>query len=289
MARFKSAEIVAMSDGRQYHIDLAPDEVAPYCLFCGDPARAERIARSFDAVRVERRNREYVSFTGTYRGAPLTVMSTGIGCDNTEIAVIEYCQLIEGPTFLRIGSCGALRPEVRLGELIVSTGAVKLENTTSFFVVDGYPAVADREVTLAVIEACEAEKLTPYHVGLTASASGFYGAQGRKVPGFPVRYPDLPAELERMNVVNFEMETSALFILSNLRGVRAGCVCAAYANRHHNVFIDTETKERAEAGCIRAGLGAVEVLRRMDAARAAAGGVRHWRPSLGLGLAQGGQ
>jgi uridine phosphorylase len=281
MATFQSAEIVKTEEGRQYHIGLAPGEVAPFCLLCGDPARAERVAKRFDAVRFERRNREYVTFTGTYGGAPLTVMATGIGCDNTEIAVIEYCQCIEEPTFIRIGSSGALRPAIGLGDLIITSAAVRLESTTTYFVVEGYPAAAHHEVTLALIEACAGLRV-PFHVGLTACAPGFYGAQARKVPGFPVRYPDLPADLERMNVANFEMETSTLFILSTLRGVRAGAVCAAYANRHHNRFIDTETKDRAEAACIEAGLAAVTVLRRMDAARAAAAGAALWRPSLGL-------
>ena len=134
---------------------------------------------------------------------------------------------------------------------------------------------------MALIESCEAARF-PYHVGITACAPGFYGVQGRKVPGFPPRFPDLPAELERMNVSNFEMETSALFTLAALRGVRAGAVCAAYANRHSNVFIDTATKDQAELRCIEAALRAVEVLRRMDAARDAVGAVR-WRPSLGFG------
>jgi len=285
MATFESAEIVRTAEGRQYHLGLGPEDVAPFCLLCGDPARAEKVSKRFDAVRFTGQTREYVTFTGTYRGVPLTVLSTGIGPDNTEIAVIEYCQLVAEPTFLRIGSCGALRPAIELGDLVVSTGAVRLENTTSFFVVDGYPAVAHHGVTLALIEACEGRGL-PYHLGLTACAPGFYGAQARKVPGFPVRFPDLPEQLERMNVANFEMETSALFVLSALRGVRAGCVCAVYANRHKNVFIDTGTKDRAEASCIEAGLGAILVLSRMDAARDAAK-APHWRPSLGLGPGPG--
>jgi uridine phosphorylase len=279
MATFESAEIVRTAEGRQYHIGLAPDEVAPFCMLVGDPARATRVSKLFDSVRCERRSREYVAYTGLYHRIPVTVLATGIGCDNTEIAVVEYCQLTPHPTFVRCGSSGALQPEIALGDLIVSTGAVKLENTTSFFVVDGYPAVAHHEVTLALIEAA-AREAAPFHVGLTASASGFYGAQGRKVPGFPVRFPDLPQQLEQMRVQNFEMETSALFVLSNLRGVRAGAVCAAYANRHANVFIDTETKDRAEGRCIAVGLRAIEVLAAMDRAR---GADACWRPSHGLG------
>ena len=278
MEKYESAEIVKTEEGRQYHIGLKPDEVARFCLLCGDPARSEKISWVFDEVVLERRNREFVSFTGTYGGIPVTVLSTGIGCDNVEIVLVEYCQLVEDPTFIRIGSCGALRPEIHLGDLIISTGAVKLENTSNFFVTEGYPAVAHHEVVLALIEATS-ERTLGYHVGLTASASGFYGAQGRKIPGFPIRYPNLPEELEKMRVMNFEMESSALFCLANLRGVRAGTVCAAYANRHHNQFIDSETKAQAELECIKAGLRAVEILHGMDRAR---GNAKYWYTSLGL-------
>ncbi|GIW71844.1 MAG: uridine phosphorylase [Planctomycetota bacterium] len=279
---FESAELVRDETGRQYHIGLAPGEVAPVVLLVGDPARAERVSTYFEQVQLERRNREYVTYTGLYRGGPLTVMATGMGCDNTEIAVIELCQLVERPTLIRVGSSGGLSPELELGDLVISTGAVKLENTTAFFVPEGYPALAHHEVVLALAEA--AARSGHRHVlGLTASASGFYGAQARKVPGFPVRYPELPEELARIGVKNFEMETSALFCLASLRGVRAGAVCAVYASRPRNAFIDSGAKQRAEAACIEVGLGAVEVLRAMDRAR---GGAAHWLPSHGLGAGQ---
>jgi uridine phosphorylase len=279
MPTYESAEIVKTAEGRQYHIGLAPDEVEPFCMLVGDPARATRVSKLFDSVRCERRSREFVAYTGSYRGIPLTVLATGIGCDNTEIAVIEYCQLVERPTFIRCGSSGALQPEIALGDLIISSGAVKLENTTSYFVPEGFPAVAHHEVLLALVEACAASG-APHHVGLTACASGFYGAQARKVPGFTPRFPELPQQMASMGVLNFEMETSALFVLSSLRGVRSGAVCAAYANRHVNRFIDADEKDRAEGRCITAGLGAIEVLHAMDRAR---GGEPRWRPSHGLG------
>lgn len=280
MTTFESAEIVRTPEGRQYHIGLASSEVAPTCVLVGDPARAGKVAARFDAgsIRYHRTSREYVAYTGAYQGIPLTVLATGIGNDNTEIAIVEYCQLVERPTFIRCGSSGALQPPIALGDLVISTGAVRLDNTTSYFVVEGYPALAHHEVTLALIEACEAEGVR-YHMGITASAPGFYGAQARQVPGFPVRFPDLPQQLERMNVANFEMETSALFVLASLRGVRAGAVCAVYANRHENRFIDTDSKDRAEARCIGAGLRAVVTLAAMDRAR---GEAARWRPSHGL-------
>lgn len=279
--QFHSAEIVKDEGGRQYHIGLAPGEVAPFVLLVGDPARAEHIASLFDSVSVERRNREYVTFTGLYHGEPLSVMATGMGCDNTEIAVIELCQCVDDPTFIRVGSSGALQPELNLGDLVISTGAVKLENTTSFFVSEGYPAVAHHEVVLALAQAA-ADQGVAHTLGLTGCASGFYGAQARNVPGFPVRFPELPDQLARMGVANLEMETSALFCLSTLRKVRAGAVCAIFASRPRNAFISGEQKPVAEAGCIGVGLRAVEILRAMDRAR---GDDERWLPTHGLDAA----
>ncbi len=274
---FESAEIVRTAAGRQYHIGLAPEDVADTIVLVGDPARADKVAAHFDSVEVRRQEREYVTRTGTYRGRPLTVMATGIGCDNTEIAVVELCQLVERPTFLRIGSCGGLQPEMELGDLVISSGAVRLENTTSWFVPETYPAVASYEVMLALIRSC-AEASAPHHVGLTASGSGFYGAQGRKVPGFTPRFPELPDELRRIGVLNFEMETSCLLVLAGLAKARAGAVCAVYAHRPSNRFVDTDAKTAAEARAIVRGLRAIELLWEMDAQR---GQARYWHPGLG--------
>ena len=92
---YESAERIQDSEGRQYHIGLAPGEVEQRILTCGDPARAKRISERFDTVRISRIQREFTTFTGTFEGVPVTVMATGIGCDNTEIAVIELCQIVE--------------------------------------------------------------------------------------------------------------------------------------------------------------------------------------------------
>lgn len=279
MASFESAEIVKTAEGRQYHVGVAPGEIAPYILLVGDPARAKKVAQRFSKVELERSSREYVTITGTYQGERLTVTATGIGTDNTEIAVIELTQCVESPTFIRVGSCGALAPEIRLGDLVISTGGLKLETTSAAFVPEGYPSVAHHEVVLALLEGAAKTGAT-HHLGITATACGFYGAQGRTVPGFPPRDPELPAKLAAINVKNLEMEASLLFTLANLRGLRAGAVCAVYADRGANKFVDTDLKDRAEARAIECGLAAVEVLRKMDRAR---GKDARWRPSHGLG------
>ena len=128
---------------RQYHIGLGPGELAEYILLPGDPDRTARIAARFDDVELDRHNREFASVTGTFRGQRVSVVSTGIGTDNVEIVIAEILAITDRPTFVRVGSCGALQPEIALGDVIITTGAVRLESTTSYFVHDGYPAVAD--------------------------------------------------------------------------------------------------------------------------------------------------
>lgn len=263
---------------RQYHIALCPGELAECVLLCGDPERAGRVAGLFDEVRLERRHREYLTYTGKWRGLELSVMSTGIGADNTEIAVIEISQICRHPTFIRIGSSGALQRQARLGDLIISKGAVRLEATSTFFVHEGYPAVADFEVVLALI-AGAARTGRRYQVGLTATAPGFYGAQCREVEGFPLRKPCLINELTAQGVLNYEMEASALLTLASLRGLRAGAVCAVYAHRPSGRFIADKDIPAAELGCIEAGMEAALVLARMDAVKKAAGAAR-WTPEL---------
>jgi len=270
---------VALPAGeRQYHIGLGPGELAEYILLPGDPDRTARIATRLDSIELERRNREFATVTGSYRGQRVSVVSTGIGTDNVEIVVAEILAITERPTFVRVGSCGALQPEIGLGELIITTGAVRLEATTSFFVHDGYPAVADYEAVAALVEAA-ARLGHRAHVGITATAPGFFGAQGRPIPQLPIRYPDLAEEMARQRVLNFEMEASALLVLAGLAGSRAGVVCAVYAQRSTGDFVAGEAKEQAEVACVETGLEGLLILAEMDRQRQDAAADR-WRPSL---------
>jgi uridine phosphorylase len=263
---------------RQYHIDLGPGELAEYILLPGDPDRTNRIAAHFESIEIERRHREFASVTGTYGGRRVSIVSTGIGTDNVEIALAEILALTVRPTLVRVGSCGVLRDDIALGDLVISTGAVRLESTTSYFVHDGYPAVADYAVVAALVEAAARLGHTA-HVGLTATAPGFYGAQGRPIPQLPIRYPDLAEEMARQRVINFEMEASALLVLAGLAGCRAGVVCTAYAQRNTGAFVQGDQKERAEAACIETGLAALGILAEMEEQTRAAGAA-YWRPSL---------
>jgi uridine phosphorylase len=265
---------------RQYHIGLGPGELAEYILLPGDPDRTAKISRLLDDIELEHRHREFASVTGTYRGQRVSIVSTGIGTDNVEIVVAEILAITERPTFIRVGSCGALQPEMAMGDLAITTGAVRLETTTNWFVHDGYPAVAHYEAVIALIEA--AERLGKhYHVGLTATAPGFYGAQGRPIPQLPIRYPDLAEDMARQRVMNFEMEASALLVLAGLARCRAGVVCAVYAQRTTGDFPTGAVQEAAEAACVETGLDSLLILADMDR-RTKAAATERWRPSLGI-------
>jgi uridine phosphorylase len=263
---------------RQYHIGLGPGELGEYILLPGDQDRTAKVAERFETIERQHRHREFASATGIYKGRRVSCVSTGIGTDNVEIVIAEILAITEHPTFIRIGSCGVLRDDIALGDLVISTGAVRLEATTKYFVHEGYPAVADYAAVAALVEAANTLGHRA-HLGVTATAPGFYGAQGRPIPQLPIRFPDLADEMTRQGVVNFEMEASAVFVLAGLAKCRAGVVCTAYAQRVSGLFVQGAQKDRAEAACIETGLEALRLLAEMDDATRAAGAV-HWRPSL---------
>lgn len=251
----QQADIVSDAEGRQYHVALAPGELAENIILVGETARAERAAKLLDSVDLSQKHREYYTFTGTYNGMPVSIMSTGMGAGATEIAMIEILQLTKSPTIIRVGSCGSLQPQINIGDLVISTGSVRLENATASYVCNNYPAIAHYDVVQGLIKSAIKQSVS-HHVGLTATAPGFYAAQGRKVPYMPIQQPKLPEELAKMNVFNLEMEASVIFTLAMIKNARAGAVCATYANRTINKFIDVQTKDKAERNALLTGLGA---------------------------------
>ncbi|MFY0535294.1 nucleoside phosphorylase [Nannocystis pusilla] len=232
---YESATNVRDAEGRQYHIALKPGEVARHVILVGDPERAPG-RRQFRKVELERSNREYVTITGVHQGLRVSVMGTGMGAASTEIAIVELCQCVERPVMIRCGSTGALQPGMGLGDLVISQAALRLENTTRFYVEDSYPAVADPQAVMALAAAADAIGQR-WHVGVTATSPSFYAGQGRSIMGFPPREPDIVERLARQGVKNLEMETACLLTLATLRGFSAGAVCAVYATRADDVFI----------------------------------------------------
>jgi uridine phosphorylase len=268
---------MASPSGRQYHTGAAPGDVAPYLLLVGDPERAKLAADQLTNLRFVHAHRDYHIYTGEHQGLPLSVMCVGMGAGCMEIAVVELCQIIERPTMIRAGSAGALAPEIALGDLVITQGALRMESASLAYVEPGFPAFAHAEAQLALVRAAD-EMQVRYHVGVTATAPGFFGAQGRALPGFPPRDEALLTRLVRQGVKNLEMETSCLLTLAALRGFRAGSVCASFGNRHDDTVLDEATKARAEANVVGVGLTALHHLAHMERS---AGARAHWHHGLG--------
>jgi len=251
--------------GRYYHINCGPGDLAPYIFTCGDPARAGKIARRFEAVAVRRRNREFVIYTGTYKNIPVSVLATGIGAAASAIAVVEAAQCVSPATFIRLGSTGALQPEINLGDLVITGQARREEDTTRHYAPADLEVRAHPQVLAALEEAARALG-APYHVGTTCTTADFYAGQGRVAPGFPTLEPDKVARLSREGVLNLEMEMSVYLTLAAVSDLklRAGGACAVFANRIHGTFAGPRLRARAERRLIEVGLWAVEILAEKD-------------------------
>ncbi len=258
--RLVSAAAPQTEEGLQYHIWCKPGDVAPYVLLPGDPDRVPRISKYWDEKREVARHREYVTHTGKYKGAPISATSTGIGCPAAAIAIEELLR-VGAHTFIRVGTTGAIQPEIKVGDLVISTAAVRLDGASKQYVRPEYPAVAHYEVVMALIEAAETLGVR-YHVGITASTDSFYTGQAR--PGYKGYMQswmkDLIPDLRAARVLNFEMEASIIFTLSNIYGARAGAVCAVLANRITDEFIMDAGVENA----IRVANEAVRILYEWD-------------------------
>ena len=205
----------------QYHIDLKPGDVGEYVLLPGDPARVELFARFVEEPCRMAYKREYQTYTGYYRGIKISCTSTGIGCPSTAIAVEELAN-IGARTFIRIGGCAGLQPDIRPRHLMIATGAMRNEGTTSFYVPMALPAVPDFFVTQALIQAAEdlSRRLDfIYHVGIIGSDDAFYGET-----------PEFIARMNSLGLKCIEMESAALFIVCHVRGLRGASICSVSAN-----------------------------------------------------------
>lgn len=272
--RFVSAARPETARRLQYHLRLKPSDVSRYVLLPGDPDRVVKITKYWDEAKEVARNREFVTHTGVYKGVRASACSTGIGSPAAAIAVEELAN-IGVDTFIRVGSTGSIREECKCGDLVISTGAVRLEGTSKQYVRIEYPALASYEIVAALVEAAEVLGYR-YHVGITASTDSFFCGQAR--PGFKGYWQSwidgLIPDLRAANVINFEMEAAALFTLANLFGLRAGAVCAVFTNRITDEF-DVAGEE--EAG--KTASEAVKILHEWDKAREEKG-KKYWFPAL---------
>ncbi|MDO4614249.1 MAG: uridine phosphorylase [Lachnospiraceae bacterium] len=213
---------------RQYHIQTAPGEVGEYVILPGDPKRCVQIAKYLDDPVLIADNREFVTYTGSLNGTKVSVTSTGIGGPSASIAVQELAAC-GAKTFIRIGTCGGMQTEVKSGDLVIATGAIRAEGTTREYAPLEYPAVAHPDVVNALRKASEGIGET--HVGVVQSKDSFYGQHSPEI--MPVSY-QLENRWEawiRMGCLASEMETAALFIVGSFLRVRTGCVLLTMANQ----------------------------------------------------------
>lgn len=216
-------------EGMQYHIGVKVGEVGKYVLLPGDPKRCAKIAAHFDNPVLIADNREYVTYTGTLDGVRVSVTSTGIGGPSASIALEELVKC-GADTFIRIGTCGGMDIDVKGGDVVVATGAIRMEGTSKEYAPIEYPAVPDLEVTNALVKACKRLGVE-YHTGVVQCKDAFYGQHNPEI--MPVSY-ELMQKWEawlRMGCKASEMESAALFIVGQFLKVRVGSCFLVVANQ----------------------------------------------------------
>jgi DeoD family purine-nucleoside phosphorylase len=194
----------------EFHIRANSEDISRYCFTPGDHERARKIAAQLDEARLVAETRGYLVFSGRYQGIQMTVCATGMGGPAVAIALEELAHM-GADTFIRVGSCGAVQPDLGPGDVIISTGAVRLGGTGNAYLPPHYPAVPTFDVTRALVDAAAALGI-PVHAGIGASSDAFYAPQeGRD-------------EMAKARVLSVEMESDTLFIVGQYRGWRTGAL-----------------------------------------------------------------
>ena len=221
--------------GKQYHIGVGKEDIGQYVILPGDPGRCEKIAKYFDNPVKTGQNREFTTYTGTLNGVKVSVCSTGIGGPSASIALEEL--VANGAhTSIRIGTCGGMQLDVKSGDVCVSTASIRMEGTSREYAPIEFPAVANLDVTHALIQACKNLNQS-YCVGVSQSKDAFYG-QHR-----PETLPNGDELLRKwkawlaLDCKVSEMESAALFIVGQYLHVRVG-----------SCFLVVANQERAKAG-----------------------------------------
>ncbi len=276
---YPSSELVLNKNGQVYHLGLSPENLADKVILVGDQDRVALISAYFDSIEHESHHREFICHTGMYQGKRISVLSTGIGTDNIDIVVNELDALVNidlekridlptktALTLVRIGTCGILQPEIPVHAYILSTHAFGLDNIAHFYDV----SFTDEELKInesLMNQLNLPPKIQPYtisadenlvnalrseltHEGITVTSSGFYAPQGRKLR-LPLATQNLNENLtdfrfDNRKVTNFEMESSALFVLGKNLGHACATICLGVANRPNQQFskgYESEMKE----------------------------------------------
>ena len=214
---------------KQYHIQVGKGEVGRYVILPGDPKRCAKIAKYFDNPRLVADSREFVTYTGYLDGEMVSVTSTGIGGPSASIAMEELVKC-GADTFIRVGTCGGMQLKVESGDLVIASGAIRMEGTSREYAPIEFPAVADVGIVNALAEAAEALG-KKHHVGVVQCKDSFYGQHEPEI--MPVSYELLNKweAWKRLGCLASEMESAALFVVASALGVRAGSVFLVVANQ----------------------------------------------------------
>lgn len=249
---------------RLYHIHCAMGEVGRYVILPGDPGRCSSIAAYFDDPVLVAQNREYVTYTGTLLGEKVSVCSTGIGGPSAAIAMEELVQL-GADTFLRVGTCGGIDIDVKSGDIVVATGAIRYEHTSVEYAPIEFPAVADFGIALALSEAAK-ELGYRVHTGVVQCKDSFYGQHSPEKS--PVYYELLQKweSWKRLGVKASEMESAALFVVAAALGVRCGsCFHTVWNQEREKAGLDQEMSEDTSAA-VKVGIEALKKIIKKDRA-----------------------
>ena len=261
--KIEASELIVNSDGSIYHLNLLPDDISDIVLLVGDPGRVNLVSGFFSKTEVKKQNREFITHTGTYKGRRITVLSTGIGTDNIDIVVNELDALVnidllkreirderKSLTLIRMGTSGALQEDVPVHTFLASEMACGFDGLLNFY--SDRDKVCDNEIEAAFVNhtGWNIRLASPYFTkgnnslvesfkectkGITISAPGFYGPQGR-VLRLGIIDPLINEKITTFSyggkrITNYEMECSALYGLSNMLGHNALTVCTIIANR----------------------------------------------------------
>ena len=244
------------AEDKQYHIQVGKGEVGRYVILPGDPKRCAKIAAYFDEPKLIADSREYVTYTGKLDGVPVSVTSTGIGGPSASIAMEELYRC-GADTFIRVGTCGGMQLDVKSGDTVIATGAIRMEGTSKEYAPIEFPAVANLDVTNALVQSAK-ELKQPCLVGVVQCKDAFYGQHEPETKA--VGY-ELTAKWEawkRLGCLASEMESAALFVVASNLGVRVGSVFLVMANQerekeglHNPVVHDTDMAIRIAVEAIR--------------------------------------
>ena len=248
----------------QYHIHCVPGDVGRYVILPGDPGRCEKIAALFDDAHFVAQNREYTVYTGTLLGEKVSVCSTGIGGPSASIAM-EELHNIGADTFIRVGTCGGIDLDVQSGDVVVATGAIRFEHTSLEYAPIEFPAVADWEITNALVDATKAMGY-PLHIGVVQCKDSFYGQHSPDAS--PVSY-ELKAKWEswkRLGVKASEMESAALFVVADALKCRCGsCFHVVWNQEREAAGLDQKMSEDTTSA-VQVGVEALKLLIQADRA-----------------------